>query len=389
MANSKIEKKISGSKTDRITQLKYIASNIDSSIVENLDVWHQPITFKDKNDADLAGIYAFKHGYSSTTQTDLTGIQIEAHRDLNGTRHTNALRLKIDSNGQSFIQVTDPAKWRDAINAVCRAGDNMTGTIVSQPGPGVLSIRATAGDSSGIYVKKQTLDEDELISAVTIQTKSGGGWSIGNYNNENLRFTYGTKENIDTDTNSVTTVELTSEGVFTGKTNYLSAPAKDGYDTDVHGNFISQTTATSACFVIQNYNGDAGLRYYWQTGELTLPLKPLGIGSGGTGATSAAAACTNIGAVAKSDLVFEKYSYSTTLAGNFGGVAFNPFNISKSGYTPVMVSLAPSSYMDYDTINCAVTISGANVSVPTTYIRTSVGTSQAHILGINVLWRKN
>lgn len=389
MANSKIEKKISGSKTDRIKQLKYIASNIDNSIVENLDAWSQPITFKDKNDADLAGIYVFKTQYDSTSQTDKTGIQLEAHRILNETRYTNALRLRIDSNGVPSINVSSPSAWRNALNAVCRAGDNMTGTIVSQPGPGVLSIRATAGDSSGIYVKKQTLDEDELISAVTIQTKSGGGWSIGNYNNENLRFTYGTKENIDSNTNSTTTIEFTSEGIFTGKSSFLSAPAAGGYYTDNFGNFKINREATTESFHMLQNDGTSGLIFKWATGELTLPLKPLGIASGGTGATTGAAACTNIGAVAKSDLVFQKYSYSTTLAANFNGPAFAAFNISKSGYTPIMACMTPGSYMDYDTVNCAVTISGANVSVPQTYIKTSYGSSAAHILGINVLWRKN
>ena len=44
--------------------------------------------------------------------------------------------------------------------------------------------------------------------AVTLDTTSGGSWSMGNYNNENLQFSWASKANRDSSTNSTTIVNL-------------------------------------------------------------------------------------------------------------------------------------------------------------------------------------
>ena len=51
---------------------------------------------------------------------------------------------------------------------------------------------------------------NEFSPCWVVQTKSGGAWSCGNYDNDNLMFTFGTKANIDSGTNSVSQVYITS-----------------------------------------------------------------------------------------------------------------------------------------------------------------------------------
>lgn len=94
---------------------------------------------------------------------------------------------------------------------------NIANPIVSQPGPGTSYIQGSAGDSTGLYVKKRNLNADQWIPGLTIQTKSGGGWAIGNYNNEQLQFSYGTKANIDANNNSTNIWSLNPDGSFNGK----------------------------------------------------------------------------------------------------------------------------------------------------------------------------
>jgi hypothetical protein len=55
--------------------------------------------------------------------------------------------------------------------------------------------------NAGIYAKK-TLNSDQWYPVVCEDTKGGGHWQIGNYDNENLEFVYGTKTNRDSNTNN-------------------------------------------------------------------------------------------------------------------------------------------------------------------------------------------
>lgn len=97
------------------------------------------------------------------------------------------------------------------------SGGSMTGTIISYTGNGVSYIDGTGGAQAGIYVKKGSINADQWIPGIAIQTKSGGGWAIGNYNNENLQFVYGTKANIDAHNNSTVVYNLDINGNFSGK----------------------------------------------------------------------------------------------------------------------------------------------------------------------------
>lgn len=61
--------------------------------------------------------------------------------------------------------------------------------------------------NAGIYAKK-TLNTDQWYPVVCMDTKAGGSWAIGNYNNEYLQFSYATKANRDSGTNSTSIVNL-------------------------------------------------------------------------------------------------------------------------------------------------------------------------------------
>ena len=294
MANSKIEKKVSGSQSDRINKLSYYSYNIDSSIPDSTERWNSVFYFGDKNKKELGGIYIYNYNYDSTNLINKTGIQLESIRIVNNERINNYLRLNINNNGEKSIEVSSPAAWRTAINAVNKAGDNMTGTIVSQPGPGVSYIQGVGGQSAGIYVKKRTLNIDEWIPGITIQTKSGGGWAIGNYNSEYLQFIYGTKANIDAGNNTTKVYEITPEGTFTGNASGIKTPSF-GYNTNIYGNFTHNSTNTTHWFHIQDNATNPSFSVNYETGEIQFPKKPLSINYGGTGATTAQDACRNLG----------------------------------------------------------------------------------------------
>lgn len=59
---------------------------------------------------------------------------------------------------------------------------------------------------AALYVRKGT--GNVWYPAVTLDTTSGGSWSIGNYNSENLQFSWASKANRDSSTNSTSVVNL-------------------------------------------------------------------------------------------------------------------------------------------------------------------------------------
>ncbi|MBO7696753.1 MAG: tail fiber domain-containing protein [Methanobrevibacter sp.] len=101
---------------------------------------------------------------------------------------------------------------------VNKFGDTMTGTLnfdyttgadIEIPARNVSYIEGAAGDA-GLYAKK-AYNINNWYPAVCLQTKGGGSWQMGNYNNEDLLFVYATKNNIDTQTNTVNKITLPSD----------------------------------------------------------------------------------------------------------------------------------------------------------------------------------
>lgn len=80
-----------------------------------------------------------------------------------------------------------------------------------------------AKGNAGIYMP-HTYNKDEWGPLATVQTKTGGSWQIGNYNNDHLSFVKFTKANIDSNTNTMQCqIDLAETGaVETGNGSFIA-----------------------------------------------------------------------------------------------------------------------------------------------------------------------
>ena len=84
--------------------------------------------------------------------------------------------------------------------------DDTGAANIQVPARGISWIQGNNGNA-GIYAKK-TLNTDQWYPVVCMDTKSGGSWAMGNYNNEYLEFSYATKANRDASKNETSIVHL-------------------------------------------------------------------------------------------------------------------------------------------------------------------------------------
>lgn len=97
----------------------------------------------------------------------------------------------------------------DVDGKVSKSGDTMSNTLafsngtrnIEVPNRSITYVDGAKGNA-GIYMP-HTYNKDEWGPLATIQTKTGGSWQIGNYNNDHLSFVKFTKANIDSSTNSM------------------------------------------------------------------------------------------------------------------------------------------------------------------------------------------
>lgn len=149
MANTIIEKKISGSKVDRYIGIYYRDPNIDTTLTGAVtnQYWSSEIQGYDKNKLEVGSLYITQNNLGTSTR-NYTGIVIEALRVVNGTRLSNNLKLLFDDNGQPYIDVNQPEAWHSKLNYVSRAGDTMTGDLLfSNSGTNLRQIHFTMGDN--------------------------------------------------------------------------------------------------------------------------------------------------------------------------------------------------------------------------------------------------
>lgn len=86
-------------------------------------------------------------------------------------------------------------------------GNAATATCVIHPDAAVSYIAGAKGTSAALYAKK-TYNADHWYPAVALETKGGGAWQIGNYNDETLEFQYATKANRDSNNNSTSEIYM-------------------------------------------------------------------------------------------------------------------------------------------------------------------------------------
>lgn len=158
----------------------------------------------------------------NTASTDGVGISIGGGGPtvIGGGESADTLKAQVGTSGAEEMYIGNDGNvsifsnlqtgW--AARKTWTFGTN--GTFTAQPGSGVTYIAGCGGSQSGIYVKKGSLNANQWIPGMTIQTKTGGGWAIGNYDSDSLLFVFGSKANIDSGTNTVNTYVLTTGGSF-------------------------------------------------------------------------------------------------------------------------------------------------------------------------------
>lgn len=138
------------------------------------------------------------------------------------------------------------------------AGGVMTAPIVRNRQNGDNYISGPKGTYSLIHLNKP--EGNYWCSLASTRTAGGGGWAIGNYNNENLQFIYGTKANIESDTNSVTKVDMRNVAGTIALTSDIPGVARGlGYNSSTNKYYIQAWASISGTAV--NANGDVTWRY--------------------------------------------------------------------------------------------------------------------------------
>lgn len=149
-------------------------------------------------------------------------------------------------------------------------GKYIAPNTIQRNNPGGTSYIAGVGGNSGLHINKA--EGDIFYPMVSTRTKTGGGWAIGNYNDDNLHFTFGTKANIQSGTNTVSqtvmrplngTVALTSE-IPTKYAGSSSAGGDANNALKLNG-YASDTAASANTIVRRQANGYIFAVYYNQS----------------------------------------------------------------------------------------------------------------------------
>lgn len=214
------------------------------------------------NNVDKNSLQVCQYRYKKTSDNSYgswTDITSGVTRSGNNLSYTNNSLTTLDANYSWNLQVnmtdrltsdtvtltvgqgTPLMSWRTKKVGINernpdRSLDVKGSGIKCQPGGGVSYISGCAGNGTGLYVTKDALNQNHWIPGMTIQTKSGGGWSIGNYDNDQLQFAFGSKTNIDNNNNSCDVYSLSTDGSFN-----INASKWGGYSSSIATNNTTDT----------------------------------------------------------------------------------------------------------------------------------------------------
>ena len=229
------------------------------------------------------------------------------NKTTSGTEIENHIRAYANKDGTKTYDISDESNFRSALGLgtmatqssssyVLKTGDTMSGTLqfsnqttnIIVPARSVTYIAGNQGNA-GIYAKK-TIDSDQWYPIMCMDTKSGGSWAIGNYNNEYLQFSYATKANRDSSTNSTSivnlrntagTIALTSDlssylpltgGTLTGNLKVgnltlYSAGSNGGINSMLIGDDVTIGDCNAGgCFGMKSTGTNAGFKFYNSSG---------------------------------------------------------------------------------------------------------------------------
>ena len=153
--------------------------------------------------------------YNVTATLSVSGVAV-ASKTIILTKSAFVMDFKAGGTGigigtaapASGLEVAWPATFDGDVSVsgtTTLSGTTMTGVIQRIVSSGISYIEGNQGDAV-LYLAKPT--GRVWYPAVTLDTYSGGSWSMGNYDSETLKFSWASKENRDSGTNSVSVVEL-------------------------------------------------------------------------------------------------------------------------------------------------------------------------------------
>ena len=140
---------MTGTLTMNNTQVVVKDNNITSGSNPSSTVWGKGFIMYDSASVNIAHVRVMK--YTGGKQ----GLQVETQRVISGTTYYNSINMLIDTAGEKYIELSDPAAWRSALGLgsmatantssyVAKAGDTMTGNLtVSKSGEALIQTRNT------------------------------------------------------------------------------------------------------------------------------------------------------------------------------------------------------------------------------------------------------
>lgn len=165
--------------------------------------------------------------------------------DTPTTAADGRLNFRSYNSGGTQLYSGKLATAGDVDGKVSKTGDTMSGQLSFSNTNSSKNIQIPAGNQSyldgakgnaGIHIL-HTYNADQWRPLATIQTKGGGSWQIGNYNNEALDFVNFTKTNIDGNVN-------TMNGMFRMEPNGSFTAAKSSVIAD--GSLIAKSPSMPA-----------------------------------------------------------------------------------------------------------------------------------------------
>ena len=222
-----------------------------------------------------------------------SAAQLLARRYNNGANSDNYIVLYSNPDGTKSVSISAPEEWRSSLNAVNKSGDTITGDLTLEKADLVkLNLKTTNGPYTSYLGARP--DSNNSTNGNVVILNGGGNTIIGGGEFANSAYN-----------NDIDSCTGTGEGLFLG--------ADGGVSIYSNANTIANRKKWS-------FNTD---------GSTTLP-EPLSIANGGTGASSAANALSNLGALSTA-----------------GGTITGNITVKKTGADISAASIASSQEGDF------------------------------------------
>lgn len=150
---------------DTMTGVLYEKTSIISiGDTPSTNLYPSAFVLKDANEISYGGMYG------TYTTANNTGINVGTNRNVNGTQYYNWLGLLVGDDGSQVVTVSNQSAWRNAINAVNKSGDTMTGMLKVESAIN----SATYFDAKNTAYSLSDLPSgfDETIYSLVIQDKA-------------------------------------------------------------------------------------------------------------------------------------------------------------------------------------------------------------------------